>query len=71
MGRNLKEFNESAFYDMTERGFTQAQMSQELGISIPTLEKRIADLQAKQGLLLKYRELQSLQLRPKDQQLKG
>jgi hypothetical protein len=62
MGRQLKAFNESAFFDMAERGFTQAQMSQELGISIPTLEKRIADLQAKQGLLLKYRELQSLQL---------
>ena len=47
---------------MAERGFTQAQMSQELGVSIPTLERRIADLQSKQGLLLKYRELQNLQL---------
>lgn len=37
-------------------------MSEMLGVSKPTLSARIADLTEKQGLLLKYRELQALQL---------
>jgi hypothetical protein len=62
VGRPIKQIDEAAFFDMAERGFTQQQMAQDLGVTIPTLERRIADLQAKQGVLLKYRELQSLQL---------
>jgi len=49
-------------YDLISTGKTQKQMSTELGISVPTLAKRIADIQEKQGLLLKYREIQNLQL---------
>jgi transcriptional regulator with XRE-family HTH domain len=62
MGRPIKAINEELFFDMAERGFTQQQMAADLGVTIPTLERRIADIQAKQGILLKYRELQSLQL---------
>ena len=48
--------------DLQEMGLTQQQSSKELGICRQTLSKRIADIQEKQGLLLQYRSLQSLQL---------
>lgn len=48
--------------DLCERGLTQDQLSSELQVSKPTLAKRIADVQGKQGILLKYRAIQSLQL---------
>ena len=48
--------------DLTERNLTQAEMSELTGISIPTLQKRLADLQDKQGLLLKARDLRNLRL---------
>jgi transcriptional regulator with XRE-family HTH domain len=48
--------------DLLEQGFTQPQVAAELGVSTPTLAARIADIQGKQGILLKYRALQSLQL---------
>jgi hypothetical protein len=62
MGRPVKEIDLDVYYDLASMGVTQKDMASELGVSIPTLEKRIADIQTKQGLLLKYRELQSLQL---------
>lgn len=62
MGRPRKEIDLDVYYDMASTGMTQRDMADELGVSIPTLERRIADIQTKQGLLLKYRELQSLQL---------
>ncbi len=62
MGRPRKEIDLDVYYDMASTGMTQKDMAEELGVSIPTLERRIADIQTKQGLLLKYRELQSLQL---------
>ena len=37
-------------------------MSEITGISIPTLQKRLSDLQDKQGLLLKARDLRNLRL---------
>ena len=39
--------------DLAERNLTQAEMSEITGVSIPTLTKRLNDLQEKQGLLLK------------------
>ena len=48
--------------DLTERNLTQAEMSEITGISIPTLQKRLSDLQDKQGLLLKARDLRNLRL---------
>lgn len=62
MGRPEIDIDPDLLYDLGERGLTQKQQAGELGISVPTLSRRIADIQDKQGLLLKYRVLQSLQL---------
>ena len=62
MGRNKLPFDEMAYFDMASVGMPQKEIAQTLGISIPTLEKNIAELTAEQGVILRYRELQSLQL---------
>lgn len=62
LGRPRKEIDVETVLDLVDRGVTQIDMAKELGISIPTLASRIADIKSKQGLLLKYRELQPLQL---------
>ncbi len=51
-----------AALDLLERGEKVPVIANELGISPPTLRARIAEIQNKQGLLLQYRSLQSLQL---------
>lgn len=56
------ELSIETLLDLTERNLTQAEMSELTGISIPTLQKRLADLQDKQGLLLKARDLRNLRL---------
>jgi len=38
------------------------EVAEEFGVSVPTLAARTADLQAKEGILLKYRSLQTFQL---------
>ena len=48
--------------DLAERNLTQSEMSEITGVSIPTLQKRLNDLQEKQGLLLKARDLRNLRL---------
>ena len=48
--------------DMAMKGFTQGEMASELGISVPTLARRITRIQGEQHILLQYRSLQSLQL---------
>ena len=48
--------------DLAERNLTQTEMSEITGVSIPTLQKRLNDLQEKQGLLLKARDLRNLRL---------
>ena len=62
MGRPRTELDTEILYDLAAMGLNQKQQAGELGISIPTLSRRIADIQGKQGILLKYRVLQSLQL---------
>lgn len=65
MGRPRKEFSEEemdALYDMLESGVDQKDAADELGVSVPTLSKRIAEIQKEQGLILQYRALQNLQL---------
>lgn len=62
MGRPQKEFDIEAALDLITRGESVPTIAAELGISPPTLRARIADLQQKQGLLLQYRSIQSLQL---------
>ena len=51
-----------AALDLLGRGEKIPAIATELGCSAPTLRSRIADLSKKQGLLLRYREIQSLQL---------
>lgn len=62
MGRKLKEVDLGKLLDMSEKGLPQAVMADELGVSIPTLAKRMSEVREKQGILLQYRDLQSLQL---------
>lgn len=62
MGRPRSDIETEAMLDLLEQGLTQHQVASELGVSTPTLAARIADIQGKQGILLKYRALQSLQL---------
>lgn len=61
-GRVAKEIDMEAALDLLMRGETVPTIATELGISPPTLRARIADIQRKQGLLLQYRSIQSLQL---------
>jgi len=62
MGRPVAKIDEQALMDLLERDLPQKEAARELGISIPTLAKRMADIREKQGILLKYRDLQSLHL---------
>ena len=62
MGRPKADVDMDAALDLIMRGEKVPTVAVELGISAPTLRSRIADLSKKQGLLLKYREVQSLQL---------
>jgi len=62
MGRPKKELDLDILFDFASQGMRQRDQAQELGISIPTLTKRIADIQSKHDLILQYRTLQSLQL---------
>jgi hypothetical protein len=62
MGRPELELDTETILDLQELGLTTSQASKELGICRQTLSKRIADIQAKQGLLIQYRAIQSLQL---------
>lgn len=62
MGRPEKQVDGEALYDLVARGMSQKEIAPELGISVPTLSKRIAEIQSKQGLILQYRQLQNIQL---------
>lgn len=62
LGRPPAEVDMEAALDMLLKDIPVPAIATELGISPPTLRKRIADIQQKQGLLLQYRSIQSLQL---------
>jgi len=62
VGRSPVPIDMEAALDLITRGESIPSIAVELGISPPTLRSRIADLSKKQGLLLKYRSIQSLQL---------
>ena len=62
MGRPESDVDMDALLDLIERGESIPAISTELGISAPTLRKRVKDLSMKQGLLLEYRAVQALQL---------
>jgi transcriptional regulator with XRE-family HTH domain len=56
------DLDSETLYDLATRGLTQKEMAEELDVSVPTLAKKITEIQSKQGILMKYRSLQSLQL---------
>jgi hypothetical protein len=62
MGRPRSNIETEKVLDLLEQGFPQTTIASEMGVSAPTLAKKIADIQSKQGLILKYRALQSIQL---------
>jgi DNA-binding Lrp family transcriptional regulator len=62
MGRNRKEVDLEKLLDFSEKNLPQKEMAEELGVSIPTLAKRMSEIREKQGILMQYRDLQSLQL---------
>lgn len=62
MGRDKIEIDPQLLLDLSERGLTQRQIAEELGLSIPTIATRIKDLQQEQGVLLQYKALEGLHL---------
>lgn len=61
-GRPKKEVDTETLYDLAIRGLNKKEMAEEMGLSVPTLSARIADIQKRQGLILQYRALQNIQL---------
>jgi len=61
-GRGKVPVDMEVALDLLERGEKIPAVAVELGVSPPTLRSRVAALQKKQGLLLQYRSIQSLQL---------
>ena len=57
-----QELNTEILHDLLSKGVPKSAIASDLGISVHTLNKTITELQQGQGLLLKYRELQHLQL---------
>lgn len=62
MGRPMIDLDEETLYDLATKGLTQKEMADEVDVSIPTLSKRMAKIRDRQGILIQYRTLQSLQL---------
>lgn len=60
--RPKKELDLNVLMEHLEKGVPMKYIAEEMGVSPPTISKRIADLQREQGVLLQYRPLQSLQL---------
>ena len=62
MGRKKKEIDPEKIYELSSQGMTQKEMAKEFGVSHVTLARRMAELEAKERVLLDYRSLQTLQL---------
>ena len=62
MGRPRKIIDDEALLQKREERKTLKQISHEMGVSIPTLSRRIAYLQYNKGELTKYREIEGLHL---------
>ena len=60
-GRNF-EVDPQTLIELAEMGLTHKDAAKEVGCTPQTISRKISDLQRKQGLLLQYRSLQSLQL---------
>jgi len=62
MGRPTKSINIDQVLDLLEEGVPQKEIAKEVGVSVPTLARRIGQIQAEQGVVLQYRALQSWSL---------
>ncbi len=62
IGAPRKEVDTEILFDLMEKGTNRNDIAEELEISPRTLSTRIVEIQEKQGLILKYRSLQNLQL---------
>lgn len=62
MGRPKLNFDETALVEKRGEGKKLKEISKEMGVSIPTLTRRLAILNHEKGILTKYRQLQGLQL---------
>lgn len=62
MGRPKTEIPPETLFHLASMGLNQKEMAEEIGVSVPTLAKRIAKLSEEHGIIAKYRTLQSLEL---------
>lgn len=62
MGRPKKQIDEGRLLEMRGSGEKLKEISIRMGISIPTLSRRLAILRHEKGILTKHRQLQGLQL---------
>ncbi len=62
MGRPRKQIDDLALLGLRGEGKTLKEISGEMGVSIPTLTRRLAFLGHGKGLMTRYRELQGLRL---------
>ena len=58
----MLDIDTEVLLDFGEKGLTMKEQAEELDCSVSTISHRIARIQAEQGILLKYRVLQNLQL---------
>ena len=57
-----KQIDNDKLLDLLESGVPANHIAKYLGVSAPTISRRIGELQTQQGLLLKYRDVQALHL---------
>ncbi len=62
MGRTPIEVDLGVLADMIGDGLTQEDQASELGLSLPTLRRRIGSIEKSEKVILKYRSVQALQL---------
>lgn len=62
MGKRKTQVDEINLLALRGQGKNLRDISKELGVSVPTISRRIAVLKYQEGILTKYRELQGLQL---------
>lgn len=62
IGRPEMDFDPDVLLDLLETGATKKRMAEEMGMSIPTLRTKIAQLQQQSPVILEYRALQTLEL---------
>ena len=62
MGRPKLEIDMEAALDLITRGEKLPAVAEEIGVPVVTLRNRINEIRKQEGLLLQYREIQSLQL---------